>query len=206
MRPGDTPVDCTWVRERIDDFVDGSDGDLTAAERAAVARHTSACSACRTEIDAAAAILRELRAFPTHEAPAALVAAAEAAIEGEGVLAPRRAAGALRWIPSLAAAAALVALVATARWSGPAPTESIGLSEARVERAAREAMFALSYVNRYARMTGRIVADEVLEKRLMGTMGRALDHEVIDQGIAPPLRRALQKSGFVETLPPHERS
>jgi len=100
----------------------------------------------------------------------------------------------------------LVALVATARWTSPVTTVSSGLAEARVERAARETVFALSYVSRCARMTGEIVADEVLEKRVAGTVGRAIDAGVVEHGLNPPLRRAMKKSGLVETKPVHERS
>ncbi|HEU4364288.1 MAG TPA: zf-HC2 domain-containing protein [Candidatus Krumholzibacteria bacterium] len=206
----DTVITCPWVRERVDDYVDGADGGLAPEERAAVARHAGACASCRAEIDAADAVLRELRAFPLFEAPDAVIAGAQSALAGERVLLfPGRSRGPAaiaRWIPAAAAAAAIIALVATARWSDPVRTARGSLAEARVERAARETFFALSYVNRYARMTGRIVTTDVIEKRLVGTMERAVDREVMDRGVTPPLRRAMGRSGIVETESPLERS
>jgi hypothetical protein len=206
----DRTMICAWVRAHVDEFVDGAEGGLEPAERLAMEAHASACPECRAEITAAQGLLRELRALPVHEAPAAVVAAAAAAIASEQRVVPLRGPqarpGVLRWIPAAAAAAIIVALVATARWSGPITTVSSGFAEARVERATRETLFALSYLDRYTRMTGEIVTDAVLERRVLGSMERALDDGLIEPGLNPSLRRAMKKSGFVETKPAHERS
>ncbi|HEX5133467.1 MAG TPA: zf-HC2 domain-containing protein [Candidatus Krumholzibacteria bacterium] len=203
-------VTCAWVEERIDAFLDGDDGGLAHAERDAVETHAATCPACAREVAMAARVLAGLRAFPNHPVPASVLAAAERAIAEPPriVAAPAPARSRFRivdWLPATLAAAALVALVATARWS-PAPTPRADLAGAGVAEAARETVLALSYLNRYARMTGEIVTDEILEKHLVGTVERTLDNEVFDGSIVPPLRRAVEKSGIVETKPPHERS
>jgi hypothetical protein len=161
-------------------------------------------------LDAATAIARELRALPVYAVPERVVAAAALAIERENRVVPLHAraggvARALRWLPATVAAAAVLLLVATARWSAPVVTVSSGLAEAQVERATRETMLAFSYLNQYARMTGEIVAVDVLEKRVMGTMERAVDREVLERGLATPLR-AIRKPKNVETEAPRERS
>lgn len=206
----ETAITCAWVRERVDDYIDSADGDLSPGAREAVARHAAGCDACRAEIELAAAVVRELRAFPVFAVPDRVIAAAAAAIGPAGGarrhVAQHARGGLVAWVPAVAAAAALVVLVATARWSGPIATASGGFAEARVERAARETVLALSYINHYARMTGEIVTGDVLEKRLVGTMERAVDRQVIDEGMAPPLRRAMKETGIVETRSPHERS
>jgi hypothetical protein len=206
----ETTITCAWVRERVDDYSDGAEGDLSREAREAIARHAALCDACRAEIELAAAVVQELRAFPLFAVPDRVIAAAAAAIGAEDStqrFRPERArAGLLAWVPATVAAAALVVLVATARWSGPVATVSGGFAEARVERAARETVLALSYINHYARMTGEIVTGDVLEKRLVGTMERAVDRQVIGEGMAPPLRRAMKETGIVETRTPHERS
>ena len=206
MQFDDSTLTCARVRDRIDEFVDGVDGGLAPGEWAAIEAHVSACDACRREVTAARALLAELRAFPVLEAPASVVAAAAATIASARRVIPMqrpaaRSHGALRWIPAVAAAAIVVALVATARWSGPITTAGSGFAEARVERAARETVFALSYVNRYARMTGEIVTDEAL-----GSVERAIDAGAIERGLSPSLRRAMEKSGLIETKPAHEHS
>jgi len=201
--------DCTWVRRHIDEYIDGVDGGLTPDEQSAIARHATVCAACRTEIDAARAVLRELRALPVLDVPAAVIAAAEASLSAAGDLRKRpriTRMPVLRWIPAAAAAAAVLVVLATARWSAPIRVESSGLAEARVERAAREAVLALSYVGRYTRMTETIMEDEILERRVLGTVERVLDESILERGLEPPLRRAVRKSGFVETNPGHERS
>ncbi|MDH4037781.1 MAG: zf-HC2 domain-containing protein [Candidatus Krumholzibacteria bacterium] len=204
-------VTCAWVRARIDEFSDGAEGGLGPGERAAVEDHAKGCAPCRAEIEAAHVLLNALRALPVHEVPASVVAAAEAAIASADRAVPvphprARQRGAVRWLPALAAAAGIVVVVATARWSDPVVTVSSGFAEARVERATREAVLALSYVNRYARMTGQIVTDEVLERGVVGSVERAIDTGVIAPRRNSSLRRALEKSGFVETKPEHERS
>ena len=209
MLSGEDRGDCTWVRRRVDEYIDGVDGGLTPDERSAIARHAAVCAACRAEIDAARAVLRELRALPVFEVPAAVVAAAEASLSASGAMRTRpRMAGMhlVLWIPAAAAAAVILAVLVTARWSAPIRAESSGLAEARVERATRDAVLALSYLGRYTRMTETIVEDEILQRRVLGTVERALDESILERGLEPPLRRAVKKSGFVETNPGHERS
>jgi len=206
----DDAATCAWVRERVEDYVDAPDGGLSPLERAAIARHSAGCAACRAEVDTARALLQELRAMPEYAVPESVIATAQAALaEPRAVirlLPVRTPSRAVRWAPAALAAAAVVLLVVTARWSGPVATEPSALADARVERATRETMLALSYVSHYTRMTGEIVAAEIMEKRVIGTVEKAIDRGVIDRALAPPLRRAMRNSDFVETNPARERS
>ena len=206
----DATVTCAWVQARVEDYLDGADGSLAPEERSALARHAARCASCRVEIDAARTLLSELRAFPVFEAPPAVIAAAERAIAAPGRVVPLRGTGRARavvqWAPAAVAAAALLALVLNARWSGPVATEPSALADASVVRAARETELAFSYINRCARITGDIVAGEIMEKRVFGTVERAIDEGVVNRGIAPPLRRVMKKRDLVETNPPQGRS
>ncbi len=200
-------VTCAWVLEHAEDCVDGPDGGLSPVERDALSRHLAACEDCRGEIAAAHAVLAGLRALPTFDCPPGVIEAAERSIGATGRARPvlRDPRAWLRWGPAAVAAAALVALVATARWAPP-PAVDTPAAEAGVEQAARETMLAFSYVDRYVRRTGEIVATDVIQKRVVGTVERTLDRDLIERGVAPSLRRAMGKSGIVETIPPRERS
>lgn len=206
----DDRVTCAWVRERVEDYVDAPDGGLPPRERTAVARHSAGCAACRAEIETARALLQELRSMPEYPVPESVIAAARAELDGpRDVVRLRPSRGTavwLRWAPAALAAAAVALVVTTARWSGPVATEPSALTDAEVERAARETMLALSYVGHYTRMTGEIVADQIMDKRVIGTVEKALDDGVINRGLTPPLRRVIRNRDFVETNPAHERS
>jgi anti-sigma factor RsiW len=179
---------CDWVLEHVDDYID-DDGALSAAQRDAVDRHAAHCAACQDEIRAARAVVQTLRGIPQVPVPASVIDAAERAIQPAVCVVPMVAPRprAIRWVPSIVAAAALVAVIATAQWTPRTPPEPLA-SEAQVEAAARETLLALSYVNHSARRTGDILTREVLN------------------GTLPPIRRAMEKSGIVETKSPAGRS
>ncbi len=204
---------CAWIAERIDAFVD-DDPDLSVQERDAVGRHLDGCAACRAEVDAARRIASELHAFERADVPASVVERAERAIASPGSHTPatprtHRLRSILAWAPAAVAAAGLAGLIATARWSDVPRTEPIGGDTIAIERAAAETVLALGYVNKYARYTGRIVEDDVIGKRVIGTMERAIEssqQDVIDRDVTPPIKRAMEKSGIIETKPGDRRS
>jgi anti-sigma factor RsiW len=171
---------CEWIRDRIDAYVDGIESDLPAAEHAAIARHASACDACAQEIAFARRVRDELRSLAIPSAPPSVVARAQTQAESPRArvvpLRPRL--FARRWIPAVAAAALLVA----ALWVESDRRRAA--HDVAVENAARETALAFSYLNKYARRTGTIVEDDVIERRLLA-----------------PVEKAIEKSGVTETKP-----
>lgn len=94
------------------------DGDLAAAERAALEGHLAACGACAATLAELAAVRDRARALPPLAPPAALWAAIEARLGAAVVdLGAERAKRARRWsfsTPQLAAAAAALIVVSAA--------------------------------------------------------------------------------------------
>lgn len=102
-------TDCDAMTPRLDALLDN---ELTPAERDEVERHLAACPDCQAELAALRAIQVEARALPRSIAPSpALWRGIERRL-GPVPLAPRRAI-ALRPLPLVAAAIALVLLGAT---------------------------------------------------------------------------------------------
>ena len=98
-----------------------SDGELAAGEATALREHVAGCAACRAELEALAALRRDIRAeAPRHAAPASLHARvrAELARHGDGAAATAAAAAAplrpapsrRRWFLAGAMAGALLAV------------------------------------------------------------------------------------------------
>ncbi len=168
---------CDWVLDRLDAFVDGVESDLSDDERLAVASHLESCASCAREFALAERVRDELRGMAIPSAPPSVVDRAEraAASAGSNVVALRPRARARRWLPVAAAALVLVSAVWVER-------DRRRAHELAVEEAAREAGVAFAYFNKYARRTGVIVEDEVIEQRLLA-----------------PVERAIQKSGVIET-------
>lgn len=212
----DRNVSCAWTAARIDAFVDGDASDgFPPAEREAVERHVETCAACRARLGAAVRIAAELRALGTFDVPDAVIARAEEILDAENptpvrvAARPRRINPGLSWVPAAVAAAAVAVMILTAHWSQPPRTEpAMDAQTAEVQRAARETALALSYVTRYARYTGRIVEDDVIEKRVIGTMERAIEssRDDVDDSVTPTIRRAMEKSGIIETKSGGRRS
>lgn len=204
------PPTCTWVRDRIEGFVEGDLGD---AERTAVARHASACSECEREISLSRSIRAELRAMPVFAVPPAVVERAQAAVarapsERAGARAGWRTLaggrfGAARWamIGAAVAAAAWLAWLVPAR--APHAPERIGADPAAIE-ALRDLNLAFAYVDRYA-----VRAADLVQDRVEGSMARAIRSpriDAIEKDVAPWLRRALQESGSMAPRSPEDPS
>jgi hypothetical protein len=190
------PDDCRGARRAL---LARADGDLPAAEAAALARHLAACASCRARaesLDAAIAALRglppalpfpddalesvwdrTLRAAPPERAP--VVRLADRAADG-AARSPRRA----TWRLALAAAALLAAVLGPwlafrarddARFAGPpgpgpAPVAAALTPEER--RAAAELRLVLQLTDRALQRSQRAAVDGVLRR-----------------GVGPALRR-----------------
>ena len=162
---------CEWVLEHVEAFVDG---ELGAGERAAVTAHCATCAECMREMDLAIRVRRELRALPSFNAPAHVVNAAER----ESVATPdnvvpittrRRTRTVVRVAAALAAAAVVV--TGTVVWQHSRGPQ---YSEADVRRATAEMAMAFNYVDRYS---DGVVREDVIEKRVMPRIERALSRD-----------------------------
>ena len=133
---------CAWVRDRIEEFVEGELGD---AERTAVAGHASACPECEREIALSRSIRAELPALPVFALPPAVVERAEARIA-------RGRFRSARWAAVVATTAAAAA-AAWLAWPGPArpprAPDGTAADPAAVEAALRDLKLAFAYVDRY---------------------------------------------------------
>ncbi len=166
---------CEWVRDRIDACLDG---ELSDADRAELARHAESCAECAHELSLATRVLAGFRDLAIPAAPASVIERAEAEIEsGRGrVVRIRPRARALRWIPAAAAAVLLL----TAVWIDRERRRAA--EQVAIEEAARDAAVAFAYLNKYARRAGDIVEDDVIQRRLIA-----------------PVEKAMEKSGVTET-------
>lgn len=168
---------CEWVLEHIDLLVDDAEPDLSDHDRLAVARHVESCAACASELALARRLRASLREMAVPAAPMSAIERAERELAAQPgkVVALRPRVGARRWWSVAAAALVLVSGVWIER-------DRRHARELAVEEAAREAGVAFAYFNKYARRTGDIVQDEVIEQRLVA-----------------PVERAMEKSGMGET-------
>jgi anti-sigma factor RsiW len=179
--------ECEWVRERLDDFCDGAESELPDGERLRVARHLESCSSCARELALLQRVGASLRAMAVPAAPAEAVARAQQQIDSQrgNVVRLHSRARVVRW---MAVAAALVALAA-AVWMEGERGQNVATNSPAVEQAAQEAAIAFAYVNKYARRTGDIVQDEVIERRILDRV-----------------EKAMEKSGMSETKPHPDQS
>jgi anti-sigma factor RsiW len=170
---------CEWTLEYIEPYLDG---EMDAGERAGFEAHCVVCASCARELSFAIRIRRELRSLPPLGAPERVVeAAAREVIESKIV--PLTVARTRRnyALPALAAAIALVAAV----WFGIHERRP-EYSEAEIRRASAEMALAFRYVDRYS---DGVVRDDVMEKR-----------------VVPHIERALREAGLDVTSPPPGRS
>lgn len=171
---------CEWVLDHIDAHVDGADSELSADDRRHIARHTAACAACADELAWATRVRSDLRDLAIPAAPQTVVerAAREIAPRRDNVVRLRPRTGMVRWMTVVAALVLLAAVV----WIEGGRRRAA--EELAVEQATHEAAVAFAYLNKYARRTGHIVEQEVIEERLM-----------------VPVERAMKKSSVTETKP-----
>ena len=183
---------CSWTHERIDAFLDD---ELDASERARFLEHVSGCAHCADELALAGRVLSELRSLPAFDAPEHVVeAAARAAVaptpRTNVIALPRPRAGAHHAVPAVAAAlvlaATLVWLAAHQRNLDRAPAD---ITDAEVREATAELALAFGYVDKYSEHAVAIVRDDVIEKR-----------------VVPRVERAMRRAGRNVTSPPPGRS
>ncbi len=187
-------VNCNWVLDRIEPFVDG---ELVKSELESFQAHTASCQSCRQEIDLARSLTEELRSLPALECPASVVdesAARAGAATAGGWL--DRLGGRLRdWygalsvpVPKPAMAVMIVIIVAATAFvlsqheqstsngrvevAGGAPTEQ------EVEIARLDVMLAFAYVGKYSRRTGEIIKQDVIGDRVMKPLGKTVAGEL----------------------------
>jgi hypothetical protein len=201
---------CEWILDRLDAFVDG---ELAADERDAVETHCTDCNECARELEVARHIRDELRALGPLEAPRGVV---EAAARGAGAtdrsnVVPLRSRRAGRSLRIAAAVAAAVTLIGATVWLGlraHAPREP-EMSEADVRRATAEVELAFGYVDHYSDHAAGIVRDDVIGKRVLPRIERALEASrdaAMRDALVPGLKRAVHESGLDVTSPPPDRS
>jgi anti-sigma factor RsiW len=180
--------ECEWVRERIDSYCDGAESELSEDDRLRVARHVESCRSCAHELALVRRIGAELRAMAVSTAPADVIAHAQQQIEARhgNVVRLRSRVGFVRWT---AVAAALVLLATVAWMERRRAAEDVASQSVAVEQAAHDAALAFAYVSKYARRTGDIVQDEVIERRIL-----------------EPVEKAMEKSGVTETKPNPDQS
>ncbi|HET6463221.1 MAG TPA: zf-HC2 domain-containing protein [Candidatus Krumholzibacteria bacterium] len=162
---------CEWVLERVDAFVDG---ELGEGERAAVTAHCASCGECTRELDLAIRVRRELLALPSFKPPTHVIDTAEREADAVAtnvipIATHRRRRVAARMAAALAAAAVVV--VGAIVWQH---TRQPQYSEADVRRATAEIAMAFGYVDRYS---DGVVREDVLEKRVMPRIERALSRD-----------------------------
>ena len=184
-------VNCDWVLDRIDPFVDG---ELATDDMESIEAHAASCRPCRGEIALARTLVSELRSLPALECPSSVVEEA-----AERAQAGRRTGGRLDtfkerlrdWygslsipVPKPAMAVMIVIIVAATAFvlsqheqstpngrmamAGGAPTEL------EVENARLDVMLAFAYLGKYSRRTGEIIKQDVIGDRVMKPVGRTV--------------------------------
>lgn len=184
MRPYSPDNPHAWMDERLEAYVDG---DLAPAEaRRMEALLAESDADWEAELFLATRIRAGLQALPQPACPPAvaqvvLEAARRQAVEraGPGWLERAREwferAWAPFWQPTLATAALVAVVVATALVGRPRPeAELAGMSPAQVEAALAEAKWTLAYLSQVGRDTGHSVRQEVLENHVVAPVQQAL--------------------------------
>ena len=215
--PHNQRIDCEWVQERIDPYLDG---EASRDEAAALEQHTATCASCASEVNFARALTSELRALPAHTAPAGIVDRAEAAARGAAApsspsLGERAAAflgerfarhfdGVTR--PAMAAMILVVvaAGVFVISQRGRVPAEQNGYTEAEVAAAAVQARLAFAYVGHYARRPVEVLRRDVMADRVVPRIERAMTQSlggVMQERLVPAVEAAVLEALFVEVRP-----
>ena len=207
-------INCHWVLERIDARIDD---DLVAEEAVAFDRHVADCPECAQELSFARNVVSELRGLPEHPCPPGLVEEAQArarAIAGHASgHAPSLRERIAGWFeprievlfrPAMVAMVVVVAAVSVFVISQRQPQEEAGgdYSQAEIKAAALQARVAFAYIGRYSQRTGQLLRKDVMAKRVVPQVERALVESrqvVIDQRLVPTVERAVLDALFVET-------
>lgn len=215
--PHNQRIDCEWVQDRIDPYLDGEAGQ---DDKVAIEQHAATCTDCSSEIDFARALMSELRALPAHAAPAGTVERAEAAARGAAAssspsLGERVAAflgkhvarhfeGMMR--PAMAAMILVVvaAGVFVVSQRDRVPTEQNGYTEAEIAAAAEQARVAFAYVGHYTQRPVQVLRKDVMAERVVPRMQQAMMQSlggVMQETLVPAVEGAVLEALFVEIRP-----
>jgi|GEM_PF-2258885 len=178
--------DCQWAQERIEAFLEG---DLSPEETRQLEQHIAQCNACFEELEMARQVRATLQDIPGEICPDRVVEDVLSRIEREDSApeASRGFAGIWRallkgWMP----AAAVLALVFAALFMLKAPPQHTmqkgdfpakKVAPEKLARARHELEITFAYIGSVSSQSARRVYADVVE-----------------QGIAPPLEKALQRT------------
>ncbi len=187
-------VNCNWVLDRIEPFVDG---ELAESELESFQAHTASCQSCRQEIDLARSLTEELRSLPALECPGSVVdkAAARAGAATAGGWLDRSGQRLRDWygalsvpVPKPAMAVMIVIIVAATAFvlsqhgqstsNGRVEVVDGAPTEQEVEIARLDVMLAFAYVGKYSRRTGEIIKQDVIGDRVMKPLGKTVAGEI----------------------------
>jgi anti-sigma factor (TIGR02949 family) len=215
--PRNERTDCEWVEERIELYLDG---EVAQDEASAIEQHADRCSACAAEIDLARSITSELRALPSHKAPADIVERAEAAARAAAAssspsLRERAVASLGAWVRGHfegmmrpAMAAMLIVVIAAGAFvisqRDRVPTAQGDYTDAEIAAAAQQARVAFAYVGRYSREPVTVLRGDVMADRVVPRMGQAMTEsldDVMEEALVPAVEEAVMQTLFVEIKP-----
>ncbi|NBC17626.1 MAG: hypothetical protein GVY18_09970 [Bacteroidetes bacterium] len=173
-----------WIDDRIDAYLDG---DLPEDERAAVEQHLAVHPDAKAEVTLARRVRDGLRALPEPTCPDRVTRTVLAEVHRR-----QRADRFQRlrawierqwlqfWQPALAMSVLLL-LIATALLVGQPPQPSPNaVADAEVQHALDEVRWTLAYLSDVSQQAGASVRDEVLERRVVAPMHRAVHPLVPD--------------------------
>ncbi len=162
---------CADILERLDAWIDG---DLDAAEAAAVKEHVDHCDSCQAERQLAEAVVAELRSMPEFDVPQRVVQRIRGKtrptlIDRSRIFVEDHR---IRPAPAFAVAAAVVLLVlVVSPWRQPTEPQ---YTDREVARAVAETRFALAYVGSVAQRAELRVKERVLNQGAAGKTVRGV--------------------------------
>lgn len=189
MRNAENHMNCDWVQENLEAYLDQ---ELTAAEAAGLESHVALCSTCAAELALARQVQLELQSLPQQRCPDEVVARVleqsrvkQPAAEEQGLsvwdfhwLAPA-------WRLATAAALFLVVICsALLLKSSPPPREP--LSPEQIVVARQQVELTLAYIGQLGYQSVATVQEDVFESRVLTPVEDALD-KVMSIRI-PPLK------------------
>jgi anti-sigma factor (TIGR02949 family) len=179
------PVNCDWVLDRIDPFVDG---DLPDTEALTLSRHADTCSICAEEITLAQSLQEVLNELPTPVIPVDLTARVFTQIELEERERSRAKWRTIldrfkmpAWRPAIGVLAIILVVLAGSRFwpwgqenNMELPAEA-ALTQQDLALAEEQAKWALAYISDIGLRTGKTVRDDVIGRRIVGTLTRSVE-------------------------------
>ena len=178
-RPHDATT-CEELELRIESLVDG---ELEAAETAALEEHFEECPTCAKQYRLAIDIRQELRGLPELDAPAHVL---EVALNRSRQEEKHR-----RWSwPSIwqtprpawiALGAATAAVLLAVMVLVPTQDPFVPERSAEVERATEEARLALAYLDKLTHRATRNLREDIVQRRVVEPAARGLARSLKDQ-------------------------